>query len=72
MAAGQNANTASGLQPSTTPHGAQPSGQESTLRSDADYECSGQEPKRTPVHPISSDPDPKRNSDPEVVAPFQP
>ena len=69
---GRNANAASVLQPSTSHRDAQPSGQESSLHNGADYECSGQEPRRSPVRPISSDPDPKRDSDLEAVVPSQP
>ena len=67
-----NANAASDLQPSTIHRDAQPSGQESSLHNGADYECSGQEPRRSPVRPISSDPGPKRDSDLEAVVPSQP
>ena len=63
---------ASVLQPSTTHRDAQPSGRESSLHNGADYERSGQEPRRSPVRPISSDPDPKCNSDPEAGVLSQP
>jgi hypothetical protein len=69
---GISINGASVLQPSTTRHDAQPSVQEPSLRNDADYECSGQESRRSPVRPISNDPDPKRDIGWEAAAPSQP
>jgi hypothetical protein len=68
----RNANAASVPQPSTTRRDAEPSGQESSLHNGADYECSGQEPRRSPVRPISNGPDPKRDSDLGAVVPSQP
>jgi hypothetical protein len=69
---GISPNGASVLQPSTTRRDAQPSVQEPSLRNDADYECSGQESRRSPVRPISNDPDPKRDMGWEVAVPSQP
>jgi hypothetical protein len=69
---GISPNGASVLQPSTTRRDAQPSVREPSLRNDANYECSGQESRHSPVRPISNDPDPKRDIGWEAAAPSQP
>jgi hypothetical protein len=70
--AGRNVNGASVPQPSTTHRDAQPSGREPSLHNGADYECSGPEPTRSPVRPISNGPGPRRDSDLVAVVPSQP